>query len=127
MKRINELTLLTALRSADEIIVRNSATGETSRTTLATLLNVFGGVVESTDQLLWGHVSADSVGTRITFDRPFANANYAFFPFSQNGDTVVTVSIGTVAGGTKAAGYIDVFPTSDNAVVGWFAIGEKAT
>lgn len=128
MKRINDLTLLTTLRAADELILRNSASGETSRVALATLFAIFGGVVESTYQLLWGLASdVDTGGTLITFERAFANTDYIVLPFSQDDNGTITVTLGTIAAGTKTAAGICVYPAVNNADIAWIAIGEKVS
>jgi len=128
MKRINDLTLLTTLRNADELIVRNSATGETSRVTLATLFAIFGGVVESTNQILWGlEVAADTAGVTITFERAFADTNYVVFTFAQKADMEVVVTQGSVAGGDKSAAAITLYPAENDTNIGWLAIGTKVS
>ena len=124
-RRITDLEQHTAPASADQTFVLDSLTGRLKRITLAALLASLGGVASGI-RMDFGVMSAGSAGATLTFDIPFADANYAFFFNGVKDGDPVDVTIGTVAGASKSAGQIALTAAAEDTEVWWLAIGRAA-
>lgn len=124
--RISALQLLSATEKSDEdyLPIVDASVGVTKRITIATLLSgVIAGLKNV--QIQVGAITANNIGTPVTFDAAFAfaDADYAFIPFGVKDGGNIAVSIGTVALGTRSVTGITVYPAVDGTKVYYIAIG----